>query len=143
MIETKDDDLERIKHEKMKKLLKGQQKQTDMPAEPIHIKTVDHFKEILEKYDDIPIIADFWAEWCSPCRMLGPIFHQAAEHYKGKVLFIKINTETLPGLAQYFRVSSIPLVLMIHKKEVRASWIGLRPFEFYQKEIDDYLKKQE
>ncbi|MHA1791925.1 MAG: thioredoxin family protein [Promethearchaeota archaeon] len=141
MSDTNDEELERIKLEKMRKMLSGNNASLDFPSEPIHISSVEHFKEIVEKYKHVPIVSDFWAEWCGPCRMLTPIFQQAAKKYQGKVLFIKVNTEQLPSLAAYFQVSSIPLVLLIHEKEVKASWLGLRPLEFYLKALDTFLQK--
>ncbi|MBD3187566.1 hypothetical protein GF325_12100 [Candidatus Bathyarchaeota archaeon] len=138
MAESDKEEIDRIKHEKMKNLMKGNKK-ARIPAGPLHVGSVEQFKEILEKYHDIPIIADFWAEWCGPCRMLAPVFEKVASELEGQALFIKINTEQLPRLARYFQVSSIPLVLMIHENEVRASWIGLRQADFYLNSIKEYL----
>ena len=141
MATKEEEELNRIRHEKMKKMV-SQETKKSLPGngEPIHIASVDKFKEILEKYKDVPIVIDFWAEWCGPCRMLTPVFKKAAEKFKEKVLFLKINTEELPSIARYFQVSSIPDVILIHKQEVKAVWIGARPLEFYMESLEKYLK---
>ncbi|MFX0099074.1 MAG: thioredoxin family protein [Candidatus Hodarchaeota archaeon] len=134
-----DDEIERIKREKMIKIMT--EKSTDSPEAPIHIETVEQFKEYLEKNTSTPILIDFWAPWCGPCRMLTPIYEKLAEQFKGKVIFLKLNTEELGSVAQYFGVSSIPLVVLIHENEVKANWLGLRPIEFYQRELKAILNK--
>ena len=134
-----DDEIERIKREKMIKIMT--EKSVELPEGPIHIETVEQFKEYLEKYTTTPIMIDFWAPWCGPCRMLTPIYEKLAAQFKGKAIFLKLNTEELGSIAQYFGVSSIPLVVLIHENEVKGNWLGLRPIEFYQREIRDFLSK--
>ncbi len=137
-----DAELQRIRHEKMRDLVVGSGTTMQLPGngKPVHVESVEHFKDLIEKHQDTPIVVDFWAEWCGPCKMLGPIFEQAAGKFKDKVLFLKVNSDELPALAQYFRVSSIPDVILIHKKEVKGVWIGLRPLEFYTRELEKFLQ---
>ena len=106
---------------------------------PVHVESIQQFKEIIEKYKDTPILIDFWAEWCGPCKMLGPIFEQAAAAFKGKAIFLKVNSDELSQLAQYFRVSSIPDLELVHRQEVKAKWIGARPLEFYVNALNKFL----
>jgi thioredoxin 2 len=85
---------------------------------------------------DIPLVADFWAPWCGPCRSMAPAFGQVAEALRGRAQLIKVNTEAEPGLASQFGIRSIPtLVLFRNGREVRRvsgaldaqrlkSWIG-------------------
>ncbi len=136
-----DDELERIRQQKMANMSKAQATpQLPGDGRPIHVESVEQFKEIIEKHQETPIIIDFWAEWCGPCRMLAPVFEKAAAEYKGKAIFLKVNSDEQSSIAQYFRVSSIPDVVLVHRKEVKAVWIGLRPFEFYKAEINKFLR---
>ncbi|MBD5284707.1 MAG: thioredoxin fold domain-containing protein [Bacteroides sp.] len=63
-----------------------------------------------------PIVVDFWAEWCPPCREFSPIFHKVAKQYKGAVRFISINVDSCPGIAKEYGVGSIPTVLIVSKE---------------------------
>lgn len=71
------------------------------------------------KKNDIPLIIDFWAPWCGPCKMMGPNFEKAAKNFRGRVRFAKINTEEQQSLGAKFSIRSIPtLILFKGAKEV-------------------------
>lgn len=63
-----------------------------------------------------PVVVDFWAEWCPPCKEFSPIFHKVAKQYKGKVRFISVNVDSCPGMAKEYGVGSIPTVLIVSKE---------------------------
>ena len=87
--------------------------------------TKDNFQaEVLQA--DKPVLVDFWASWCGPCKMLGPVISQIAEEYAGKVKVGKVNVDDEPELANAFRVSSIPTVVLIKDGAVAATSIGLK-----------------
>lgn len=92
------------------------------------IVTKENFRsEVLES--DIPVMLDFWAEWCGPCRMLSPVIAEIADKYDGKVKVGKINVDEQESLARDFGVQSIPLVVVMKHGKVTASSVGYRPIE--------------
>ena len=75
----------------------------------------------------VPVLVDFWAPWCGPCRMLSPIVDQVAEEQAGKVKVVKINIDDEPELAQQFGIVSIPTLLVIKNGQVTAKSVGVKP----------------
>ena len=95
----------------------GRCKQSILDTKPIELNT-DNLEQHLQK-NDIPVLIDFWAPWCGPCKIMGPNFEQASRSFKGRVRFAKINTEDQQSLGGHYNIRSIPtLVLFKGGKEV-------------------------
>jgi thioredoxin 1 len=88
--------------------------------------TKDNFEQEVLKSDK-PVLIDFWAPWCGPCRMLSPTIAEIAEEYKDKVKVGKVNVDEEAELAAMFRVSSIPLLVVMKDGKVVNSSVGVRP----------------
>jgi thioredoxin 2 len=77
--------------------------------------------------DELPIIVDYWAPWCGPCRMMAPEFAKAAKTLQGRARFAKINTQDHPKISERLRIQGIPLLILYHKGREVARLPGARP----------------
>ena len=82
------------------------------------------FDEIVHK-SDVPVLVDFWAPWCGPCKMITPVLEEIAEEYGDKVRFCKLNTDQARDSAMEFSISAIPTVILLKDGQVQNKWVGL------------------
>jgi thioredoxin 1 len=73
---------------------------------------------------DTPVLLDFWAEWCSPCKMIAPVLDQIAQEYEGKLRIVKLNIDENPQTPQKFNIRSIPTLLLFNQGSVAAQQVG-------------------
>lgn len=85
-----------------------------------------NFEELVMNSDK-PVVVDFWAEWCGPCRMIGPIIEEMSGEYDGKAIIGKVNVDNNPGVSAQFGVRNIPTVLFIKGGEVADKSVGAVP----------------
>ena len=103
-----------------------------------HVTTQRWDTEVLKS--DVPVLVDFWAEWCGPCRMVGPAVEQVGKIMAGKVKVAKLNVDENQEIAMRYNVQSIPSLLLFKGGKELARTIGAAPKETYLKFIENSLK---
>lgn len=100
--------------------------------------TDSNFEEIVLKADK-PVIVDFWAEWCGPCRMVGPIVAEIGEEYKEKAIVGKLDVDSNPGIATKYGIRNIPTILFFKDGEIKDKQVGAVPKSTLVKKLDALL----
>jgi thioredoxin 1 len=108
-----------------------------MIDEPIHV-TDDAFEKTIMK-SELPVVVDFWAPWCGPCRMVAPTLEKLAKELAGKVLITKVNTDDNPLWAQKFNVQGIPTMLFVAGGKVVHQQVGALPEPMLRSVVDQFL----
>jgi len=109
-----------------------------MAAENVQTFTDGNFEETVLKAGG-PVLVDFWAEWCGPCKRLGPTIDQLASDYAGKVTIGKLNVDDNPNTASKFQIRGIPAVLLFKDGQVVETVVGLAPKEDFKRAIDKHI----
>lgn len=93
------------------------------------------------RQSDIPVIIDFWAPWCGPCQMMGPVFEKISADYEGRLKFAKLNTEENPDLAAEYAIQSIPCLIVTKEGKEEDRIIGFAPEPVMKQKIDQVLSQ--
>lgn len=96
-----------------------------MYNEPVNVTDETFQQEVIDS--DLPVLVDFWAEWCGPCRMVAPILDKLAKEYEGKIKIAKVDVDANPGLSQNFQIRSIPNMMAIKDKTIVFNQPGALP----------------
>ena len=109
-----------------------------MQKEPIHV--TDEAFETAVLQSEIPVVVDFWAPWCGPCKMVAPILEKFAEEYSGKLLVAKVNTDEHPEWAGKFGVQGIPTMLFFSNGKMVHQQVGAVPEPYLRDMVDTFLE---
>ncbi len=97
-----------------------------------------NFEELVLK-SNVPVVVDFWAEWCGPCRMIGPIIEEMSGEYDGKAVIGKVNVDQNPGVSAQFGIRNIPTVLFVKNGEIADKVVGAVPKQQLTSKLDAIL----
>ncbi|MCQ9206641.1 MAG: thioredoxin [Omnitrophica bacterium] len=110
-----------------------------MDQKVMDIDSESYKKEILDS--DTPVLVDFWAEWCMPCRMMTPVVDELSKDYEGKVKFAKINVDNNPKLATDLQILSIPVLILFKNGKELTRMTGVNSKQNVKRDIDIALKQ--
>ena len=100
--------------------------------------TDQNFEELVLKSDK-PVLVDFWAEWCGPCRMVGPFVDEIAKEYEGKAVVGKVNVDNNPGISMQFGIRNIPALLLFKGGQVVDKQIGAAPKSVLANKLEAHM----
>ena len=106
-------------------------------AKPFAVSDAEFSQEVLESAK--PVLVDFWADWCGPCKMIAPVVEELAQEYDGQVSFAKLDVDANPKTAMQFGVRSIPTLLIFREGQVAEQVIGAVPKSMLKKKLDKVL----
>ncbi len=97
-----------------------------------------NFNEVVTQ-SKVPVLLDFYADWCGPCKILGPIIDELAEEYDGRALVAKVDTQVNPALSSHFKIKSIPTLMVFNKGHFQEKFHGLIPKPNLEEILNEYL----
>ena len=110
---------------------------------PVEVNDATFDADVLERSKDVPVIVDFWAEWCAPCRMLAPVLEGEVEKRAGRVRLAKLDTDANPSTAAEYGISGIPAVKAFRNGHVVSEFVGALPAQAVSEFLDALLDPSE
>lgn len=114
--------------------------ESGQPVAPRHITTAEEFESVVLKADK-PVLVDFYADWCGPCRMLAPTIEKLAKQYEGRAVVAKVNVDHVGEVAGRYGIQGIPAVVVFDKGKEVQRLVGLRPAGDYTKVLDKLVEQ--
>lgn len=96
------------------------------------------FNQLIQQ-SELPVVVDFWAEWCGPCKMVSPSLERIAREYSGKLLVVKINVDEKPHIAEQYQIQSIPTIMMFQNGQAVMRLVGAQSYESLKRQIQSAL----
>lgn len=110
-----------------------------MSESPYIVEVTQHnFAAVVENSQQVPVLVDFWADWCQPCKTLTPLLTKLAQEYRGGFILAKVNADAERALAGHFQVRSLPTVMVIWQGQIVEQLVGLQPESAYRQIIDQF-----
>lgn len=106
-------------------------------SEVTEVKEADFKEVVLES--ELPVLVDFWAPWCGPCRMVAPVVEEIAQQYEGKVKVVKLNTDENPQIASQYGIRSIPTLMVFKDGQKQEMVVGAVPKTTLSNTLEKYL----
>jgi thioredoxin 1 len=135
------DELERIKQKRLREMMRKRGDKADDPTDgwptmPIELADAT-FNEVICRYP--LVVVDCWAEWCAPCRMVGPVVEELARDYRGRIVFGKLNVDSNVRTPQQYGIMSIPTLLVFKNGQLANQLVGAMPRDMLEPQITMYL----
>ena len=107
-------------------------------SKPVEIKDADFAEVVLQA--KVPVLVDFWAPWCGPCRMVAPVVEELADEYEGRLDFGKVNVDENPKIASQYGIMSIPTLILFKDGKPLSNIVGFRPKDELKQNLDEALE---
>jgi len=130
------DELEKIRKEKMEKMIADS---APKPKTKVDVTDSSFDKEVLETSKKVPVVVDFWAGWCMPCTILGPVLETLADEYGGKFVLAKLDVSAGPATSEKYGIRSIPAVKLFRNGKVVSDFVGAKPEPYVRQWLDTNL----
>lgn len=101
------------------------------------IKSIEFNQEVME--GDIPVVVDFWAPWCGPCRMVAPVMEELDKQFEGKVKFVKVNVDENQEISMKYNIASIPTIMIFKNGAAAETMVGFRPKQAFEEVITKHI----
>ncbi len=135
--ESFDRDLDIIMRRKFLEFMR--RKESEVESNLVEVKSINDFEKLINS--NKPLLIDFWAPWCPPCLFMKPIFETLAKRYVNKIIFVKVNVDEVPDLAQRFGIFAVPTFIMLYRGEEVCRVEGAMPLRVFENWINNCLRR--